>query len=319
MLVKNSISILMYHGIVKSDLPIYDWSFLSESQFISQIKYLKKNFEIITLAEAINLIKKKKFKGSKVVITFDDGFQNNYDIAFPILQSYNVPATIFLTTKYIDSDDTIWYCRLNTALEKTRCTFVKWQDVYFSLKSPKEKAKTSADIQQILKKFPFPILQKELDSIILQLKVNPNAVININSPFRMLDLGSITRMLNSGLITFGAHTESHVILSILTHDEQEKEIGISIKKVEKFTNSKCSFFAYPNGQKGDYNNNTIKILKEMNIQAALTTISHPNLDAIQLLQLGRYGIDGNLSIHQFKARIHHFNWIYKNSIFNEYI
>ena len=100
-----------------------DWCFVDEHSFRMQIEYLKKHFEIISLSEAVGRMEKGEIKRPTAVITFDDGYQNNYDVAFPILCRERIPATIFLTTGLINTNDTVWYCRFNLALSQTQRTF----------------------------------------------------------------------------------------------------------------------------------------------------------------------------------------------------
>lgn len=92
---------LMYHRVSdegnNSDITV------STKNFERQIKYLKKNFNIVPLDELVDAnIRHSKIEKSIVAITFDDGFRDNYADAYPILRKHNVPATIFVVTDYID-------------------------------------------------------------------------------------------------------------------------------------------------------------------------------------------------------------------------
>ena len=73
----------------------------STSDFEKQIFHLAKNYKIISLDKIVDRIKNRRSLRRCVAITFDDGFRDNYEIAYPILKKYNVPATIFLTTGYM--------------------------------------------------------------------------------------------------------------------------------------------------------------------------------------------------------------------------
>lgn len=92
-------SILMYHSIGKNDF-LFN---VAPDNFARQMRYLKdKNYKVAKLADIIEKIKnKEKISSKTVVITFDDGYKDNYSEAFSVLQENNFPATVFLSTFYI--------------------------------------------------------------------------------------------------------------------------------------------------------------------------------------------------------------------------
>ena len=97
---KNAASILMYHSIGDNNA----FFTVREEGFEKQLDFLyQQNFTVISLLELIKRIKQKESLAHTVVITFDDGYKDNYDVAFPLLKKYKMPATIFLTTDYIGS------------------------------------------------------------------------------------------------------------------------------------------------------------------------------------------------------------------------
>ncbi|MDD5560550.1 MAG: polysaccharide deacetylase family protein [Candidatus Omnitrophica bacterium] len=99
---KYTVPILAYHSInYKEKAP-----FVSPENFTKQLEYIKKKgYEVITLDELVESIKnKKRLKRNKVVITFDDGYKDNFEYAYPILKKFGFPATVFLVTDYIGND-----------------------------------------------------------------------------------------------------------------------------------------------------------------------------------------------------------------------
>jgi len=95
---EGSITVLYYHSIDESGSVIST----SPSQFLWQMRFLRRGqFQILSLSQLVDLLKTQKpFPLKTAVITFDDGYQNNYRYAFPILQEYGFPATMFIATKY---------------------------------------------------------------------------------------------------------------------------------------------------------------------------------------------------------------------------
>jgi len=303
---RDQLTVIMYHGIIKEPLIIEDWCFIDEHSFHLQIEYLKRYFEIVSLSEGVRRMGRGEIKRPTVVITFDDGYQNNFDVAFPILWEEGIPATIFLTTGLINTDDTVWYGRVNLALSKTQRTHIEWNGFKFDLSRSDLKAKASTAIQESLKKLEHPKLMAAIRRMTSELGDDPDCSIAMDSPFRMLDKKAIGEMAASGLIEFGAHTHHHSILSHLSDGERENEIRQSTDAVYELTGQPCKYFAYPNGRAEDYNSKTIQDLKTCGIQIAVTTISGPNDRRTPVMELRRYGIGSDLPMAEFQLMVHHF-------------
>jgi peptidoglycan/xylan/chitin deacetylase (PgdA/CDA1 family) len=303
---RDQLTVIMYHGIIKEPLIIEDWCFVDEHSFRLQMEYLKRYFEIVSLSEAVGRMGRGEIRRPTAVITFDDGYQNNFEVAFPILKGERIPATIFLTTGLINTDDTVWYGRINLALSKTQRKYIEWNGFKFDLSRSDLKAKASAAIQESLKKLEHPKLMAALRKMTSELGDDPDCSIAMGSPFRMLDKKAIGEMAASGLIEFGAHTHRHSILSHLSDGERENEIRRSTDAVYELTGQRCKYFAYPNGRAEDYNSETIQDLKTCGVQAAVTTISGPNDPMTPVMELRRYGIGANLPMAEFQLMVHHF-------------
>jgi len=97
---RHTVPILMYHSVDNKAGTF----FVSPENFAKQMEYIKKNgYEVITLDELVGSIRNKEhLKRNKVVITFDDGYKDNFEHAYPVLKKYGFPATIFLITDFID-------------------------------------------------------------------------------------------------------------------------------------------------------------------------------------------------------------------------
>ena len=84
---RNRLTILTYHGVIERPSRIPDPCMIDVNVFRSQIRYLKKNFTIVSLANAVELMSNNAIEEHTIVITFDDGYQNNLDLAYPVLQN----------------------------------------------------------------------------------------------------------------------------------------------------------------------------------------------------------------------------------------
>lgn len=100
--------ILLYHRVANSKQDPHDLC-VSPENFASQMKYIKNNFIPISLETLVDDIKNKRVKNNSIVITFDDGYVDNFKEALPILRENKIPATVFVTSGKIDSEgDFFW-------------------------------------------------------------------------------------------------------------------------------------------------------------------------------------------------------------------
>ena len=303
---RNELTILMYHGVLQDPLPVSDTCFLEASAFRRQIEYLLNNFSIVPLSRAVELLQGGAVDRPTVALTFDDGYQSNCDLALPVLKEFEVPATIFLTTGFVDSSDSLWFCHVIRALTQTKKRSLRWKDETLDLSEAGRRAVASNRLQADFKEHPPYEVQTLVRQLYEKLEVDGSAPFDPGSPFRVLNATSIQTMVQSGLVEFGAHTQTHAILGLLSQEDQKKEIANSVEEVRCLTGERCRFFAYPNGRPQDYNGTTVGLLGENGIRAAVCTSSGPNDSRTSLMALRRYNVGCNLSMPMFQLQAHHF-------------
>src|SRR5262249_9068936 len=149
-------------------LPFPDWCFVLVEDFRRQMGYLARHCRVLRLVEAAAQLRADGLGGDKpaVAITFYDGYQNNFEIAFPVLREFDLPATIFLNTAFIGTDQTLWFCRLNRALAETKQKSMVWQGENYNLDSNSAKSATSARMQEKLKYLAHQQLLDEVAKVI---------------------------------------------------------------------------------------------------------------------------------------------------------
>ena len=302
---RSRLTILMYHAVVRLPLEVPHWCFIEESSFRRQVHYLKRRFEVVTLSEAVERLRSGRFCSPTAVITFDDGFQNNCDIAFPILREARLPATVFLTTGLTGTCDTLWFCRLQQAIGNASLSALEWNGQRLNLSGLEAKVKASAALRMRLKQLQQPQLLAEVRRIVEALGDDPDRAIEAGSPFQMLNREAIAEMSASGLVEFGAHTHTHAILSRLSLEQRRDEIRRSVNMVQDLTGRPCHLFAYPNGRSEDFDEETIGLLEAYGIRASLTAIPGPNDAGTPLMRLRRYSIGPKTSMARFRLMVHH--------------
>lgn len=307
---RNLLLIFAYHAVIRSPLEVFDWCFLDVGAFHRQLHTIRRHFEVVPLSTAAGRLRDGSAHRPMAAITFDDGFQSIYQNAYPILQELGVPATVFPTTGLVGTDGTVWFCRINRALALTRKRTVHWDGLTFDLSDRGQKARALATIQHRLKRWPPVRFRHELGQIVSELGDDPQAPIEAGSPYRMLSKDAVEEMAASPWVEFGAHGHTHAILSLLSPAEQEEEIRASLLAIQQLTGRPGTLFAYPNGRRQDYDQETIRLLHEYGVQAAVTTMSGFNTERTSPMELGRYEYSARrglilLPMQAWSARLRH--------------
>lgn len=273
---KNKIIILLYHRILNiyPNFPFDEnLAGATPENFEAQIKYLKDAYEVIAFDDLPSILNNRgENHDPKVIITFDDGYLDNYLYAYPILRKYQLPATIFLTTDYIDGKrklfwwDEVAYLIKNTS--KSHINIDKAEN--YPLHEPNLKREALIKIQMILKKMPEEEKNKALEKLRDICEV---ATYHLENMF--VSWSQVKEMSNYN-INFGAHTCSHIIVTKVPLANAKEEIMRSRKIIEEKIGKEIRIFAYPNGRKGDYNQDIIEVLQRNKFDYATLTVDGIN-------------------------------------------
>jgi peptidoglycan/xylan/chitin deacetylase (PgdA/CDA1 family) len=238
------------------------------SEFEKEIAYLRKRYDILSIDEAVSKIKSRgEFPRPAVVLTFDDGYLDNYTLAYPILRKYNVPATIYLTTGLIGTSERIWPDRIELALLETSVRQFAHPDLFggrpIPIATKAEKEKGCLDIGQALKPMPYDRRLKILEEVIKSLGLNGKGE---GMPRIMLNWEEVKEMAANG-ITFGSHSHTHPILSKMPIEEAKEEIFLSKKVIEEHLGEETKHFAIPNGGKDDFSDKLSDYCREIGFES----------------------------------------------------
>jgi peptidoglycan/xylan/chitin deacetylase (PgdA/CDA1 family) len=267
----------------------------SVKNFNDQMAYLAERYNVISLDEFVDSCKKiKPLPKNSVIITFDDGYKDNYDFAYPALKKYRLPATIFLTTGAIEKQDYLWWEKLAYALSVINSDSIEIKPlVLFSLKNRNAALKK---IVQRLKRCNDDEKNAVINKLLLSLKVSlPKRRIYLN-------WDEIKKM-TKNKVSFGAHTVNHPILTRIPLKQAEKEIRDSRRLIEQKINKKVNSFSYPNGREHDFNDRIIGLLKKEGFSCAVTYIPGWNRPESDLFRLKRVFVRHSDDLVMFKNKM----------------
>ena len=258
--------ILYYHRVRDFDETVDVGLSISVENFENQIQYLKKNYNIVPLDSIVKKMRNVEPSSlTDIAITFDDGYKDNYENAYPILKRYNVQATIFLTTDYIGTNKLLWWDKLIFIL--SRLNPEEFKNIPFRDEIFPERIKYMVmECVKNIKKGKISLLINELKSlgsskrefILNYLEENYGERVGINSiPRTFMSWDEIKEMSNNG-VSFGSHTCTHSVLTEISYEKAREETIRSKRIIEEKIGKKVSAFAYPDGCLSDKIKNIVE-------------------------------------------------------------
>jgi peptidoglycan/xylan/chitin deacetylase (PgdA/CDA1 family) len=296
----SSIAIVAYHGLVREPPSVFNWCQLSVDEFEKQIEFLSREYVVLPLDEIVDrLTRRAPLPRATACVTFDDGFRSVHTLASPILKRYQLPATVFLVTSLVGTDQPAWPDEIFEMFVTTSQNWINFGGTRWSLATPADRARTYVAVVEQLKVMDVVEKDKHVPKLTDQLGSKPVAP---NSPLATLNWSEIEEMARGGLFQFGSHTHTHQILSRCSPERQTDELRIS-RDVLRERFGKADLFAYPNGRREDFAELTKKVLRETGYRCALSTI--PGLQPAKgdLFEIRRVNVGADTSFDQFELRM----------------
>lgn len=260
---------LFYHRIntLKKD---YHQLCVSPENFRQQMQYLKEHYLIVRFEEDWS-----KLDSEAVVITFDDGYLDNLEIALPILDELQVPAAIFVSTGTMDQSKELWWDELESLLlvgEQIPSSF-RLEDEEFGYmwdtSTWEYRENCYRSIHHLIKNFAGLYKREEWMEQLWRWRGLKRTARKENLTVSEEECRRLDR---SGLISVGAHTVNHPSLAVLNRTEQEKEIKGSIDRLSDILGKRVTIFSYPFGSyRANYNKVSMEICQECGIIKAAST------------------------------------------------
>jgi peptidoglycan/xylan/chitin deacetylase (PgdA/CDA1 family) len=301
---KDTFIVLMYHRIVpaqEAEKGVQSGMYVDPVTFRTHVEFLQKYFAIVPIAY-LSCQGEAAFRNSNekplCVLTFDDGWYDFYEYAFPILKENNIPATVFLPTNFMGTNRLFWTDRL--------AFFLKQRENSEKRSPSKAPSPSNTLISQLdtmqgnyeakLEK-SIETLKSLRDEEIEEVLSELSSIWNVDPTPQsraFLSWEEIKEMHQSGLITFGSHTASHKILTTLTDNEIQEELKKSKEKLiaEDIIDPSFIPFCYPNG---NYNEKIAKMVKEAGYSLAVTTRNGWNDAGSDFFTLRRIGIHQDMT------------------------
>lgn len=270
---RERLLVLMYHGITKNKYPVPAWTQLPRSIFFEQIKWIATKFRPVSLSNVVDsIVTGRQLPNNSVLVSFDDGLKNNLTVAYPILKKFSVPAAIFVTVDFVNTDKFFWVDELWMAISEAG---IRQQDICLSTELANKLFKKGrywpAYYQEVefLKILPEAEQKEKVLEIIKQISWCKG---KYREDFGMLSWEEVRILDRGGLVEFGAHTATHQILTRMKHRNLDDELFGAKRRMEFHLDHEVSTFCYPNGRFGiDYLPTHRDLLKKGGYKCAFGT------------------------------------------------
>ena len=257
----------------------------SVSQVAAAIKLLNKYYKIISIDEAVQNLKDNNVSEESVVLTFDDGFGDNFKYLYPLLKELNTPATFYVNPSVVGTNKNLWFQSIINfffAIPDSHY-YMKINSTRYELDTPEKRYSAAFDFMQYIQAEHKPQSFINLIEEIMGDLSNPQEL-----DFHM-SWSDLSILASDPLITIGAHTQHHFPLGYCDEELSKMEIFQSVADIENKLGSKVDHFSYPRGHSEDFSQFHIDYLKSINVKSATSTIRGVNRGGDDLFSLKRIG------------------------------
>lgn|SRR5574337_203846 len=307
---RKKVTIVQYHGVTAMPEPNQgiencQGKHLAAGKFLDQMRYLHAHYHVVPLETIVShYMKGTPFPDCCAVITFDDGYRNNYSVAYPILRAFDLPATIFVTTDFVSGKSPLWVDRIEYALSKSHKELLELdvlrKRMTLSLNNDQERVTAQRLLKAVLK----GLSQGLRSEVVSQLEEKAGSALggtrDDQGDFAPLTWDEVVEMQRSQLITIGSHTVTHPILPRCSPAEVEHELALSKALIEKVLSRSCRHFCYPNG---DFNAGTRAEVRKAGHISAVCSMRGLNDGQTDLFAIKRIGVPARFSLAEFAARV----------------
>jgi peptidoglycan/xylan/chitin deacetylase (PgdA/CDA1 family) len=267
--------VLLYHRVCHLEFDPLELS-VSPAYFADHLKWLKENYHVLSAQEFYrHLDEKKKFPKHSVLITFDDGYEDNFTNALPALEKEKLQALFFITTSTLGTNRENWWDDLERIVYHSSVKELKLdvngQTIYRKLAGHVSRQNAYGDFHRLIKGQSL----EQREQMFQQLHKQSGIPEEGRSSHRMMTVDQFKKFCSSSSAFIAAHTHMHASLSSFSYYDQLKDISISKNRIEELTGKKIEHFSYPFGTRKDFNADTVRAVKQAGLKSSFANIYGP--------------------------------------------
>nr|WP_316639059.1 polysaccharide deacetylase family protein [uncultured Roseateles sp.] len=242
------------------------------------------SFRVLSLAQAAEHLEQATLPARSLVLTFDDGYADNAEIALPILQRHGLKASFFVSSGFLDGGR-MWNDSVIECLRASRLASVDLGEFSLSRLPLESIEQRQQAVQALLPRIKYLSLD-ERETALARLR-RLCAVEHL--PQDLMMSTEQLRSLHRAGMEIGGHTVSHPILTTLDGLQAEREIAQGRQRLQELIDTPVQVFAYPNGKPGqDYDASHAALVRKLGFRAAVSTAAGAAAAGADLFQLPRF-------------------------------
>lgn len=265
----SGVLVLNYHRVGDGTASKFDqglWSAGAED-FTAQIRFLKKHLDMIAPQDLPNVT--TLGRGRYGMITFDDGYRDNYEVAFPILMNEGLHGAFFVTTGFVDAPRVPWWDEIAWMVRTSQRNLIElpgWIPGQI-LFDAQDREQASLTLLRKYKALPANDTGFFLDAI-ADATGSGRCGSDTGRDFWMT--WDMLREMHAAGMTIGGHTITHPVLACASREQQLEEIAGCGKRLYEEIGEPMRYFSYPVGGIESFNASTRDILREVGIHYAFS-------------------------------------------------
>ena len=276
------LSIFIFHRVLPDADPLLPFE-PSAEQFEWMVRYISRTFNVLSLGEAVRLLQAGRLPAAAAVITFDDGYADNYEVAWPILKRFGVVATFFIATAFLDGGR-MWNDDVIEAVRHAPYGKLDFRTFELGIHQLVDSGSRVKCYESILGKLKY-FEHRERSKIARNIAIRSGVP---DMPHLMMTRRQLRSLHDEGA-EIGGHTISHPILELLDDAAAQQEIECGKVELESILGSAVRVFAYPNGVPGrDCSARHGEMARRVGFEAAVSTKPACATLASDVFQLPRF-------------------------------
>lgn len=308
----NGLLVLNYHRIGSTGDSLFDHALWSATQddFDAQVQLLASNFDVIGLEDLRSALDdlsasvRRPWQSHRfAMITFDDGYLDNFDLALPVLETHSVPGVFFITSGFLDSGRLAWWDEIAWMVRTSPRNHVDLSQRWLSEPLSIEADCRDASIQRLLRRY-YRLDSTETDAFLDELAEATSAG---RAPDGLgadlwMNWDNVRSMQSSGM-SIGAHTVTHPVLSRLSADDQNLEVCESRLRLEHETGVPVSALSYPVGNREAFNDATRAALTQNGFDWAFSYYGGHVRGGSELdrFDIPRVAVESDVTLEDFRS------------------